>query len=196
MIDLNRLPNAVPDEHVVHVLRRHPITLWWLYLGIFFLAVGPFAIWFMLSAFSPDILTDQSLLTLILLGGSAFYLLCMLFLFQNFVDYYLDIWIVTNKRVLDIEQVGLFSRTVSAVRLYRIQDVSSSVNGFINTLFDFGDMQIQTAGEKEHFVFEQIPHPARISKSILDLAEVDRKQQLDEAVEEFGVPDKTPHPTA
>ena len=196
MISLNRLPNAVPDEQVVHVLRRHPITLWWLFLGIFVLFVGPMSIWFMLAAYSPSLLEDQAMFTLILLGGSAFFLLCWLFLFQNFLDYFLDIWIVTNKRILNIEQTGLFARTVSELRLYRVQDVTSSVNGFVPTIFDYGNVEIQTAGEKEHFVFEQIPHPTRVSKSILEHAEADRREHLDEAVEEFGMPDKTNTPKA
>jgi len=196
MISLNRLPNAVPDEQVVHVLRRHPITLWWLYLGILILLAGPVAIWYMLSMFNPELLADQISFTLILLGGSAFFLLAWLFMFQNYLDYFLDIWIVTNKRVLNIEQTGLFARTVSELRLYRVQDVTSSVNGFINTVFDFGNVEIQTAGEKEHFVFEQIPHPTRVSKSILELAELDRKEHLEETVEEFGMPDKPNAPKA
>jgi uncharacterized membrane protein YdbT with pleckstrin-like domain len=191
MISLNRLPNAVEDEQVVHVLRSHPITLWWLYLGIVILIGGPLLGWYVLQVAAPAVVADQGSFTLILLGSSAFFLFAWLFLFQNFLDFLLDIWIVTTKRILNIEQTGLFSRTVSELRLYRIQDVTSNVNGFVNTIFDFGNVEIQTAGEKEHFVFEQIPHPTRVSKSILDLAELDRKQHLDEAVEEFGMPDKT-----
>jgi len=190
MISLNRLPNAVPDEQVVHVLRSHPVTLWWLFVGIAILFLAPVGIWYTLSAFEPAVLADQNVATLILLGGSVFFLFAWLFLFQNYLDYLLDIWIVTNKRILNIEQTGLFSRTVSELRLYRIQDVTSSVNGLIPTVFDFGNVEIQTAGEKEHFVFEQIPHPTAVSKSILELSELDRKEHLDEAVEEFGMPDK------
>ncbi|HVM90940.1 MAG TPA: PH domain-containing protein [Verrucomicrobiae bacterium] len=189
MISLNRLPNAVADEQVVHVLRSHPITLWWLFGGIAFVVLAPLAVWTVLPSVAPELLADQPSQALIMLGGSIFCLFIWLFLFQSFLDYLLDIWIVTNKRILNIEQTGLFSRTVSELRLYRIQDVTSHVNGFIATVFDYGNVEIQTAGEKEHFVFENIPHPTRISKTILDLSELDRKQHLDEAVEEFGMPD-------
>ena len=189
MISLNRLPNAVPDEVAVHILRRHPITLWWLVIGIILLFLGPLAVWYILNAYQTEVIGDQALMAVVLMGGSAFFLFSWLFLFQNFLDYFLDIWIVTNKRVLNIEQTGLFARTVSELRLYRVQDVTSTVKGFIPTLFDYGNMEIQTAGEKVRFVFEQIPHPTRISKSVLELAEADRKEHLDEAVEEFGMPD-------
>lgn len=190
MISLNRLPNAIPDEKVVHVLRRHPITMFSLYLGLFAIIAAPFLIWSLLTYTQPGLLEDPATFTLIILGASIFFLFAWLFLFQNFLDYLLDIWIVTTKRVLNIEQTGLFSRTVSELRLYRVQDVTSTVNGFVGTMFDYGDLEIQTAGEKVRFTFEQIPHPTRISKSVLELAEEDRKEHLDEAVEEFGMPDK------
>jgi uncharacterized membrane protein YdbT with pleckstrin-like domain len=195
MIDLRHLPNAIPDEKVVHVLRRHPITLTGLIFGLIFLICSPFAGWIILSNTQPLLLEDQGMLTLILMGGSAFFLFAWLFMFQSFMDYYLDIWIVTTKRVLNIEQTGLFARTVSELRLNRIQDVTSTVNGFIPTLFDYGHMEIQTAGEKVRFVFEQIPHPTQVSKSVLELAELSRRENLDEAVEQFGAPDQPNHHT-
>lgn len=190
MIDLHRLPNAVPDEKVIHVLRRHPITLFGWALGVLFILVGPFLVWWLIGYTRPDLLEAEATRALIIMGGSAFFLFAWLFLFQNFMDYYLDIWIVTTKRVLNIEQTGLFARTVSELRLYRIQDVTSTVNGFLHTILDYGDMEIQTAGEKVRFVFEQIPHPTLISKSVLEYAELDRKEHLDEAVEQFGMPDQ------
>ncbi|MEK7473296.1 MAG: PH domain-containing protein [Patescibacteria group bacterium] len=190
MIDLRHLPNPVPNEKIIHVLRRHPITLFTLGVGLTLIIIGPFAVWYGLAMLKPQLLADQITFALILMGGSAFWLFAWLFIFQHFIDYYLDIWILTTKRVLNIEQTGLFARTVSELRLYRIQDVTSVVNGFFHTMLDFGDVEIQTAGEKTRFKFEEISHPTRVSKSILEYAEIDRKEHLDEAVEQFGMPDK------
>lgn len=189
MLELNHLPNAIPNEKIVHVLHRHPLTIFWLLLG-YILLIGfiPFFVWY-LPTQQPSIFYNTALMPLIVLGSSAFFLFTWLFLFQNFMDYYLDVWIVTNKRILNIEQTGLFARTVSELRLYRVQDVTSSVNGFVETMFDYGHVEIQTAGEKARFIFEQIPHPTIISKSILELAEIERREQLDEAVQEFQMPD-------
>ena|SRR5688572_13445664 len=190
MLYLNHLPNAIPNEKVVHVLHRHPLTIFWLVMGyLLLLGCVPFLIWY-LPMYQPELVADPVMMPLVVLGCSAFFLFAWLFLFQNFMDYYLDVWIVTNKRVLNIEQTGLFARTVSELRLYRVQDVTSTIKGVAETLFDFGDVEIQTAGEKTRFIFEQIPHPNRISKSILELSEIERREQLDEAVSEFGMPDK------
>ncbi len=194
MMDFKHLPNAVPDEEVVHVLRRHPITLLPVFLGFVVILLSPFLAFWLLPVFQPNLVENQIALTLLILFGSMFFLFAWLFLFQNYMDYHLDVWIVTTKRILNIEQTGLFARTVSELRLYRIQDVTSTVNGFLHTLFDFGNVEIQTAGEKTHFIFEDISHPTRISKSILEHAESERRSQLDEAVEEFQPPDHPPAP--
>lgn len=190
MLDLHNLPNPVPNEEVVFFLRRHPITLLGLFFGFFFLMIAPFAIWSILATFQPEVLEDPVSFTLLLMGGSAFFLFAWLFLFQAFLDYYLDTWIVTTKRILNIEQTGLFGRTVSELRLYRIQDVTAVVNGISNTFFNYGEVEIQTAGEKEHFVFEQVSNPNNISKVILELSEKDRSEHLEDAVEDFGLKDR------
>ena len=56
-------------------------------------------------------------------------------------------------------------------RLYRIQDVTSEVKGVLPTIFKYGNIYIQTAGEIERFIFEQIPNPDQIRDYIIKLAE-------------------------
>lgn len=190
MLDLHHLPNAIPDEKLVYFLRRHPITLFSVIVGYLMLVTAPFLIFSYLEGFQPDILLNQTFQAFFVFGGSIFFLFAWLFLFQLFLDYYLDSWIVTTKRVINIEQTGLFGRTVSELRLYRIQDVTATVNGFTNTMFNYGDVQVQTAGEVEHFVFEQIPQPNKVAKTVLELSEIDRREHLDETVEDFAMADK------
>lgn len=90
-------------------------------------------------------------------------------LFISWIDYYLDIWIVTDQRIVNIEQIGLFRREVSELEHGKIQDVTSEVKGIIPTLFKFGDIYVQTAGEKERFVFKQIVDPVRVRNIIMQL---------------------------
>lgn len=190
MFHLDHLPNPIPDEHLVHFLRRHIITLVPLIMGYIVLLCAPFfTIWYV-NVYQPTLLSQPVLGPAMVLGGTAFFLFAWLFLFQAFMDYYLDIWVVTNRRILSIEQVGLFSRTVSELRLYRIQDVTSTVTGPTATIFGYGHVEIQTAGENTRFTFDEIPQPNSVAKSILELAEIDRRKHLDAAVEDFGMADK------
>lgn len=192
MLDLKHLPGADPHESLVALLRRHWIDTLSLVTAFIVILLLPFIAFFGVRFAQPDFFEDQARATFFVLGLSLFFLYAWLFLFQSFIDYYLDVWIVTNRRILNIEQHGLFSRTVSELRLHRVQDVTAEVKGFIRSMFDYGNVYIQTAGEKERFVFEDVPRPNHVSKMIIDLAEADRKNHLEEAVEEFGVPNAQP----
>lgn len=102
-------------------------------------------------------------------AGSLVYLYAWLAFFHSWVDYYLDIWIVTNERLLNIEQEGLFSRVISETNISKVQDVTSEVHGKLQTFLDFGEVHIQSAGEQKRFVFEEVPHPREIAQEIIRL---------------------------
>lgn len=122
--------------------------------------------------------------TAAVLLGSIYYLFLWLLFLNQWIDYYLDIWIVTDKRILNVEQRGLFARTVSELHISKIQDVTSIVNGKIQTFLDFGDVDIQTAAEQKRFMFEKVPHPRQVAKMIMDLHHEAEKQEIREVREE------------
>lgn len=87
--------------------------------------------------------------------------------FAVWTDYYLDTWQVTQRRIIDTEQRGFFSREVSSFRLDRIQDVTTEVSGIIPTLLDYGVVHVQTAGENRRFTLPDAPHPAELKEYVL-----------------------------
>ncbi len=111
-------------------------------------------------------------LGLVALADLAFYLYLMVWwygLFRMLTMYLLDTWIVTDHRVIDSTQKSLFNRQVAELNLATIQDVTSSVTGLIPTFFDFGTIEVQTAGAQEKFSFEDIPHPGEVKDLIMEL---------------------------
>ncbi|MFA5936028.1 MAG: PH domain-containing protein [Patescibacteria group bacterium] len=185
MIDLQHLPGSTPDEKTVALLRRHWTSLVSLGISFIFILILPVGTFFAVGYAVPEFFDDPVRTTLFVLGLSTFFLYAWLFLYQHYIDYHLDLWIVTDNRILNIEQHGLFARTVAELRLHRIQDVTAEVHGFLHTMLDYGNVYIQTAGETQRFQFEDIPHPNQIAKLVLDLAEKNRQEELGEAVEEF-----------
>lgn len=128
---------------------------------IFWTFVGtlPIALYLVLGnqiAATPDLVQFYPIGILFI---STFYLFIWLFGLTTFLDYFLDVWIVTDRRIIDIEQKALFSRTTAELELRRVQDVTAEVEGFAATFLDYGNVYIQTAAEKERFIFKQIPHP-------------------------------------
>jgi uncharacterized membrane protein YdbT with pleckstrin-like domain len=183
MFHLDQLPGALPGEKLVGLFRRHPITILGLIVIFCLFLALPLAVYLVLKIFGHSYFENQQLMALLVMGGGLFFLFVIMFLYQHFLDYWLDMWIVTNQRIINIEQNGLFSRTTSELRLYRVQDVTAKVDGFVRSMLDFGMVYVQTAGEKEYFTFEDVRHPNQIAKQILELAELDRKEHLEDAME-------------
>ncbi len=87
--------------------------------------------------------------------------------FIIWIDYWLDVWVVTDQRVINIEQKGLFSRHVSELHFHTVQDVTTKVRGFIPTLLNFGDVEVQTAAEHSRFLFRRVPDPYAIKAMLV-----------------------------
>ena len=172
-----RLPNPRQNEEIIYLLRRHWFVTVPLMIGLILVIGIPVGSYAFLNWRDPAFFAAPVRLTLFILGASIFFLYAWLFLYQNFIDWYLDIWIVTNERIVNIEQNGLFGRTMSELMLYNVQDVTSEVKGIVPTLLDFGHVHVQTAGEVEHFDFENVPHPAAVAKRVLEFAAAHRANQ-------------------
>lgn len=163
-------PGQHPSENVVLLLRRHwSVAFTFISHAIVSAIALPIVIallfYFEVFTFAPNTLSY----ILLVEGVSIYYLIAALFYFHNFVDYHLDIWVITDQRIVSIEQNGLFNRTIAELHIEKIQDVSSEVKGKIQTFLDFGQVYIQTAGAIEKFSFEQVPHPAEVAKIILQI---------------------------
>jgi len=184
MINIESLPGLLPDEKVVKIYRRHPITLFGLYLGIIITFIVPLSAYLIIRGFNLASFGSRSGLILFILFLSAFSLFALLFMFQQFLDHWLDIWILTSRRIINIEQTGLFSRVRSEVRLYRVQDVTSEIKGFLRHMFNYGMVYTQTAGETHRFAFEDIEDPKEAAREILQLAEKDQRTHEQEITTE------------
>ena len=102
-----------------------------------------------------------------MLAASCYLLIILAFFLTSFIDYYLDAYIITNQRIIDVHQNGLFNRVISGQNLSRVQDVTSKKKGILQTFFDYGDVFIQTAGESPNFEFYTIAKPNEVAQEIL-----------------------------
>ena len=78
---------------------------------------------------------------------------------QFWTTYYMDIWVITNRRIIDIDYLRLFDRNIAMVRFERVQDVTTHVQGIVGTLLRYGSVVVQTAGSDREFVIDQIANP-------------------------------------
>ena len=170
-MNIYRLPGKLPDEKIIKVLHRDYFVLLKKVLFFISLVILPLAAFSLILSIYPQILEGDVSYPLLMLAASAYYLFVWLFFFFSFVDYYLDIWIITNERIIDVRQKGFFSRVIAEQRLDRVQDVASEVHGFFPTIFKYGDVHAQTAGEFSKFNFQEIPRPEEVRDIIIKLSE-------------------------
>jgi hypothetical protein len=75
---------------------------------------------------------------------------------------------VTNQRVVHAELKGLFNMKISNILYEKIQDITIQIKGVLASIFHFGNITIQSAGEYGQFTFSQIPDPEIIKQIIVE----------------------------
>jgi uncharacterized membrane protein YdbT with pleckstrin-like domain len=164
-----------PYEKIEYLLHRHPFTFIPMVLLFLILMAAPFGLYSLLTNLYPDLFNNEIYFVLGVLFASVYYLSIFLFAYGEFVDFYLDMWIVTNDRIVDVEQEGLFSRTTSELDLYRVQDVTVDIRGIFHTLLNYGNLTIKTASGNNDLIFHNISDPNDVRRAVIELSEHDRK---------------------
>lgn len=169
-------------EEIIVLVRRHWLTLVFSLFSMLLFLVGIIFLHFLGNQMDNffQITIDPAFRGVI---ESFLFMVFWLILFIIWIDYYLDVWIVTDQRIVNIEQLGLFRRRVSEMEHSRIQDVTSKIKGVFPTLFKYGYVYIQTAGATERFIFKQVPNPVEIRNIIMQL----QKRAVKEQKKEEGV---------
>jgi uncharacterized membrane protein YdbT with pleckstrin-like domain len=167
-------------EQIIMVVRRHWFNVLQNLLSVLIMAAFLVTSFFYLPLLFPT-LSQNAGSGLFLFGETVFAMVIWIVFFLILIDYYFDVWIVTTRRIINVEQKGLFSREVSELKLEKIQDISTEVLGVIPTFLNYGDVFIQTAGEQERFLFRRVPDPYRIKDVVMGL----QKKHDHEATEEF-----------
>lgn len=163
-------PSQLETEKIYLVLRAHWIILFFrtLIWSMFVAALILFNIY--APTFLPG-LFEGSFANITKLFIQVYTLFLTLSLFLVWLFYYLNMQIITDRRIVDIDQVGLFSHTISELHIENIEDVTSQTNGVFGTLFSYGMVYVQTAGTHERFEFDNVPNPGAVERMILDIYE-------------------------
>ena len=135
-----------PDENVLFVFRRHIIAM----RKGFYLLLAPLVI----TAIPPLIWQTNLELFLLPIGGFALGLILFLY---HYVMWYFTIYLVTDQRIRQVTQKGVFGKDVVELRLSKIQNISYNIPGFSGEIFGYGTIVIQTfVGD---LVIRNVEHP-------------------------------------
>ncbi len=164
-----------PDEVVHLLIRKHPITnIGWIISSII-LVIFPLVLMTVFANLKINtfqyIAADIQIMVLLL-----WYLLTMFMTFQSFLIWYFNVYIITDKRLIDIDFSGLWKKRISETSFGQIEDATYQTDKFWHILFDYGDIFVQTAAEKSEFEFASIPKPAIVHDKFTDLVEEFKKK--------------------
>ncbi len=176
MMRLDQLPNQRKNERVILFLRRHWFAIVTIVVAFILLTAAPLLIgWYFWDQI--DLYLGHPVLgPLLIIVGSMYFFSLWLFVFIEFTDYYLDTWIITNERIINIEQEGLFHRTASELDLASVQDTTAEIRGILQTVFTYGNVFVQTAGQKGRFHFKNINNPEQVKERVNQLVEEDKQR--------------------
>lgn len=156
--------NQEDNERILIFLRRSFITnITWLTATILLFFFPIVLVQFFPSLFAT-IPSRYAALTLLF-----YFLLVASYFFINFITWYFNIILITDRRIVDIDFEELVYKNIAETKLTLVQDVSYTETGVIRTVIDYGDVLIQTAGTIDNFDLHAVPKPERVVNVIEDL---------------------------
>lgn len=157
-----KLPFSLNDgEKIKATLRHYGITIA-PHVGIssLVLLVDFFMMFYLFEQGVLGMIVFFVLFTLVLV-----YVVRIIFLWQR------NQVIITNQRIIDVEQSTLFKRLVSAVPYSKVLNVSASKKGVWQTIFRYGNIYIEISGKPIPFELYNVKQPFSVMKLINGLCE-------------------------
>jgi hypothetical protein len=158
---INRIIRLQPEEEIVAIVHQSIVPfLGRLLLALLWLLV-PFFFMFPLWGAGP-------------VGRAIFFCLAasgFLALVKILVKWSNTVLVLTDRRVVDIDQRALFDRVVSEAPFYAIDDVSYRVPGIVPTIFGYGHLRLLISGNAADIVFHRAKQPRRVHDLINELRE-------------------------
>lgn len=160
------------DEPVLLLLRQHPIVnVGWIILALVLLMAPLLLPVFPILGFFP-----ARFQTVAVLGWYAF---TFGFILENFLMWFFNLYIITDERVIDVDFYNLLFKKISEAKLENIEDITSSNQGFLQSVLDFGQVRIQTAAEVPQIEFENVPHPSKVAKFLSEMLLQEEQEKIE-----------------
>ncbi len=148
-----------PDEGIVEIVRKYPLVfIWPILIGTVFI-IAPFFFLYPLWHWSA---WGIVIFFVVLAIG-------VLIELRVWVLYSLNIFIITDERIIDIDQRGFFDQRVSEITYQKIQDVSFRTKGIWQTVLHYGSVVVQTAGEQANIELYGVKNPERVHQAIIEI---------------------------
>jgi len=158
------IANLQEWEQIQIVIRRHWIVFSYVFGYIFTLIASTAIILFFKDSISNII--PVGLIHVILVIYWAVFLMVT---YIAWINNELDLIIITNKRVIGIDQIAFLLRDFSECPLERVQEINAQTKGLLAELFNFWTLTIHTASEASDFIMHAIANPLETAREGLNV---------------------------
>jgi len=161
-----------PDEDILLLLRKHLVTnIPWIVFTLVLLLIPPILFGFFSSSLGQSVIIPETVLPMryIMILTLFYYLVVLGYGLVSFITWFYNVSLITSKRVVDIDYSDVIYHNVAATKLNLIQDVDYTQSGFIRSLFNYGDVFVQTASGAPNFDFLAVPRPSEVANIIESL---------------------------
>jgi membrane protein YdbS with pleckstrin-like domain len=168
-VDLQNTSNPLkvmqPGERVICELKRHPFGL----LGPYFVLAMVVIVAIVAVVAAPRLFTNitPSNQAVLALGALIVCAITGLFTYIGVVVYKGNRWIVTSDSITQVTQITLFNKQTSQLSMANLEDVTVEQNGIMQSIFGFGRLRAETAGERGKFIFDFCPLPQDAARKII-----------------------------
>ena len=155
-----KLKNLKEDEVILMTVKRHWVVF--VMLGIYFFSglIVTFIIWWLFGFwFWWNII------------NIVIWLFFSLFLFLEWLNHELDMYIVTNNRIIWIEQIAFLNRWVTETNLGQVQEVNSKNTWLLSNLLNYWTLSIQTAWSKTTLQMSYCSDTIQTQRKILNIVD-------------------------
>lgn len=154
------LKNLRPGEEVLMIVKRHWIVfvMLWLY----------FLLWIIITLLIYYLFWFWVLTNLI---NIIIWLFFSLFLFIEWLNHELDMFVVSNNRIIWIEQIAFLNRQVTETNLWQVQEVNSKTEWLLSNILNYWVLSIQTAWNKTTLQMSYCPDSMQTQRKILNIVD-------------------------
>ncbi len=111
-------------------------------------------------------------------GLSLYWILFLTFILLYWINDELDLFIITNMRIIGIEQISVLSRSVTECSLDKVQEVNAHTSGIVEALFGYWDVHIHSASETSNIIVKYAPDPIENARRINNIIQQYKDQKV------------------
>jgi len=100
-------------------------------------------------------------------------------LFETFLTWFFYVFIITDERIIDVDFLSLIYKKVTVAKIDNIEDVSATIGGAIRSIFNFGTVEVQTAGSDAKISFEDVPQPSKVKQLLNELILEEEREKIE-----------------